>query len=351
MIKSIDIKNIDEWNNIVKSFNGWDIYYTNEYAKSLMIHGDGIPQLLYWENGAKRICDVIIIEDVENSIRFKDKLKEGTYLDATTPYGYGGPLSDGVLSSVEMQLFLFELNEKLKEENIVSQFVRFHPLIGLQRDFYNAFNAVTFKETVFIDTTDKKSIWENMESSNRNMIRKAIKSGVTIKHDKGENIDTFIDIYNSTMDGHNAEGYYYFEKKYYEFLIENMKDNIEFFYSYLDGKIIGTSIFFFNDEFMHYHLSGVYKEYKKYASTNLLLYEAANWANEHGIKKLHLGGGLNKGDSLFKFKKKFNKHGIVPFYVGRMICDKVKYKELLDVRKKFDSTFDINNNYLIQYRK
>lgn len=351
MIKIIDIEHIDEWNNLVKSFPNWDIYYMNEYATSLMLHGDGTPYLLYWEYESKKICYVLMVEDIAQSRLFANNLKLNTYFDATVPYGYGGPLVNKKLSSADIRLFAQELKELLTERNIVSQFLRFHPLMGFQEDFHSIFEAVSFKDTVFIDTMNLDSIWSNMDSSNRNMIRKAIKLGITIEHDKGENIDSFIDIYNSTMDGHDADEYYYFDSNYYTFLTEKMSNNMEIFYSYLGDKIIGASIVFYNGKYMHYHLSGSYREYRQYASTNLLLYEAAKWANQLGIEKFHLGGGLTKDDSLFKFKKKFNKQGIVPFYVGRMICDKDKYNELLEMRAKADNSFDKNNNFLIQYRK
>lgn len=39
-----------EWNKIVESFETWDIYYLSQYAKSLQLHGDGEPLLIYHES-------------------------------------------------------------------------------------------------------------------------------------------------------------------------------------------------------------------------------------------------------------------------------------------------------------
>lgn len=190
-----------------------------------------------------------------------------------------------------------------------------------------------------------------MDSKNRNMVRKAIKSGITIFHDKGNYLDEFIKIYEATMDNNSASSYYYFERSYYEYLIENMRENIEFFYSVYENRIIGAAIFFFNKEFMHYHLSGIYKEYRALAPTNLLLYEAARWACRQGIRLIHLGGGIEREDNLFCFKKGFNKNGRLPFYVGRTIFDQMAYKELLSIRKSVEDDFDVNNKFMIQYRR
>ena len=130
----------------------------------------------------------------------------------------------------------------------------------------------------------------NMDSKNRNMVRKAIRNGVTICHDKGEHLDEFIRIYEATMAHDHAAPYYYFEREYYEYLIEHMGEHVEFFYSVYEGKYIGAAMFFYNGEYMHYHLSGMYVQYRSTAATNLLLYEAAVWACEKGIRLLHLGG-------------------------------------------------------------
>ena len=68
-------------------------------------------------------------------------------------------------------------------------------------------------------------------------------------------------------------------------------------------------------------------------------------------QKLHLGGGTGVTDSLFNFKKQFNKNGHLPFWIGRTIFDRAAYDDLLDIRQKLNPDFDKNNEYYIQYRK
>jgi len=351
-MKIVNYTNKSRWNQIVKSFSNWDVYYLNEYAVSFMLHGDGVPYLIYYSDESCRICQVIMKNDIGKSKFFSNCLAQNKYFDISTPYGYGGPLSDGVVTEKSKVNFTKKLNDFAKKNKIVTQFVRFHPLYQNHLDYENVFEIQVVKDTIFVDTTKLDEINSNLDSKNRNMIKKAIKNGVKVTIDYGSKIAEFIDIYESTMDENHARKYYYFEKSYYEYIISNMSENTIFFYaSNENGEIISAAIFFFNDKYMHYHLSGTKKEYRSFASMNLILYEAALWANKNGIIQLHLGGGLNTDDGLFRFKYKFNGKGKLPFAIGRNIFSKKTYDYLLKKRFELDSNFDKNNGNLIQYRK
>lgn len=354
------------WNEIVCSFPNWDIYYLNEYAHSLEIHGDGEALLIHFgyignkvDNNAAlkredcRLCYVVMKKDIGMDIKFSGALSKDVWYDLETPYGYGGFLMQGNFTEEVRKIFESKMEAFAKEHRIVSQFVRFHPVYHNDASYAQLTSSKVryLHDTVYIDTERKEDIMVNMDSAKRNKIRKAIKSGVTICHDKGEHLDEFIRTYEATMAHDHATPYYYFKREYYEYLIEHMGEYMEFFYSVYEGKYIGAAIFFYNQEYMHYHLSGMYTEYRFTAANNLLLYEAAVWASEKGIRLLHLGGGIEAEDSLFKFKKEFNKTGALPFYVGRTIFNKDAYEELLHLRKEADSSFDTENGFMIQYRK
>lgn len=60
----ISLKEKEKWNNLVMEFPQWDIYYLNEYAHSLQLHGDGIPYLIYHEKDGARLCYVMMQNDI-----------------------------------------------------------------------------------------------------------------------------------------------------------------------------------------------------------------------------------------------------------------------------------------------
>lgn len=352
MIELIRYDKKERWNAVVNSYEKWDVYYSCEYAVSFMENEDGVPYLLSYEGDGCRLCYPIVEKDVADFSAFHQYINHGVYFDWNTPYGYGGPLADVEQLTCEQQEgFKNELFALAKERNVVSQFLRFHPLLQNQSVCHQVIENVYIKDTIFINLNTSEDLMVQMDAKNRNLIRKAIKNGIAITHDNGEYIDEFMKIYGVTMDRDNARDFYYFPKSYYEFMKEFMSKETEYFYAFKDEKMIAASIFFYGNGSMHYHLSANLLEYRTFAPTNLILYEAANWGRKKGLKVLHLGGGVGVEDSLFHFKKQFNKNGRIGFYIGRNIFMPEKYRELLSIRQQENPEFDVNNSYYIKYRK
>lgn len=352
MIELIKYDNPDRWNSIVDGFLRSDVYYRCEYATSFMNNEDGIPYLLYYQSEKSRLCYPVVEKDIADFSGFRGNLERGHFFDWNTPYGYGGPLSDvDELDIDEQAQFIEELYELAKSRNVVSQFIRFHPLLQNQKVCNEVIENVYIKDTIYIDLITSDDLMQQMDSKNRNLIRKAIKSDIVIVHDKGQLYKEFMKIYEATMNRDEARDFYYFPESYYQFINEEMSKETEYFYAFKDENMVAASMFFYDEKVMHYHLSGNYVEYRTFAPTNLLIYAAANWGREQGCTALHLGGGIGVEDSLFHFKKQFNKNGRVNFYIGRTVFEKGKYDELLRKRKDINENFDMNNSYYIQYRK
>ena len=51
MIQIFDMTQRKEWDEVVRSFAEYDVYYLSGYVHAFEIHGDGDPQLLYYEEG------------------------------------------------------------------------------------------------------------------------------------------------------------------------------------------------------------------------------------------------------------------------------------------------------------
>lgn len=346
----VSIKDAKYWNNLIKGFNKYDIYFKCEYNTALMLHGDGEPQLIYFEDQGVKLAYVMFKNDISTLKVFHGVLEEGKYFDWTSPYGYGGPLCDGKITETILAKFKEELFEYCARNRIVSQFFRFHPLLQNQFVLGDVSENICLKNTVSIEVSNRENIDKNMTSKCRGHVRKAEKSDIQIICDKGENLDDFLEIYNITMSYRHADEYYFFEKEYFEYMIKNMKENIIFFHAKKNGIIVSSAMFMYNDTYVHYHLSGTRTEYRKYDPVNLLLKTVAYWANENGISEFHLGGGIEADDTLYAFKKSFCPQGVKEFYIGRTIFSQNAFNELIELRKKSDSSFNSDTSFLIKYR-
>ena len=342
MIRLYSIQDNTAWDDTIKSFAEYDVYYLSGYVKAFHIHGDGDPFLLYYEGDGLKAIYVYMR---------RPTAIEGVF-DSVTPYGYGGVLFEGDTSAHNLQSFWNEYLMKMEEEHIVDNFVRYHPVLKNADPMKAISNVIDLGKTIAFDLTSPEVIWDNIISKNRNMIRKAEKNGIEIHH--GKDLALFQDfkrIYNATMDKDNAEEYYYFGDAFYESIYNDLYDNYEMFYAVLDGQIIAMSIMLFANKQMHYHLSGSMIEFRNLAPSNLLLHKAALWGCEQGFKTFHLGGGVGSGeDNLYKFKAAFNKNSDYQFSIGKEIFDQKEYDELVSLKAKEDSEFNPESKFFPLYR-
>lgn len=346
MLEVISINDSDRWDDIVRSFKDHDVYYLSGYVKAFQIHGDGEPQLIYFEKENTRAINVVMKRDISLHKDFTNKINPGKYFDFSTPYGYGGFIIEGE----EVTSLDVEYSNYCVEHNIVSEFVRFHPILNNQKQVSNIYEIKMLSKTISIDLDSKSMIWENLTSKNRNMIRKALKSNVKIYWGRSpELIEKFIPMYNQTMDRDEATDYYYFDKAFYDSILDDLKYNSLFFYAEYNNQIISMAIILFSNSQMHYHLSASNRDFQSLGANNLLLYEVACWGSEHGFKSFHLGGGVgSKEDSLYKFKKAFNKNSNAIFSIGSKIFDKELYDKLIEIRG-YEASL-LNSSYFPIYR-
>ena len=330
MLRVLDLTQQEQWDTIVRSFNDYDVYWLSGYVKAFQIHGDGDPLLFYYNDGTTKGINVVMKRDISRDERLTGRIKEGLYFDFATPYGYGGWIIEGN----ESERLFNTYKSWVDAHGIISEFVRFHPLIKNHEFASSFYEIVQLGEVIHMDLKSEEDIWNNLISKNRNAIRKAIKNGIKIYNGRFPDIfDKFQKIYNDTMDKDNAEDYYYFDSVFYESILDDLPFNSQIFWAEKEGEIISASIVLETNGRMNYHLSGSNREFNSIAPTNLLLYKAALWGCANGYKSFYLGGGVgSEEDSLFKFKKSFYKGVLNHFYIGKKIYNHEKYDILVSCR-------------------
>lgn len=353
MYTLIEFQEKEKWQRVIGTFKNSDIYFQWGYISSFKIHGDGAPFLFLYEDRNGRVANIFFLRDISKLDSFENKIETNRFFDISSVYGYGGPLYEGENLEVLAINYTYSFNKFCFERNIVSEFIRFNPLIENHRLFMDLYDLTPIRKTIYLDLSKgEEYIWDNLKSENRTRIRKAIKNGIeVIKGRDVELIYKFIELYNQTMDRDKAAPYYYFENEFYNVIQEELYNNFLIFAAKYKEKIISASLVLFSDQYIHYHLGGSETEFMNLAPNNLLFFEIAIWASKKGIKKFHLGGGYSgNDDSLFRFKKSFSKLEPLDFYIGRKIHNEQIYNELINIRKENDFLFNDSNQYFPKYR-
>lgn len=316
-----------------------DIYYQNQYCLMEQMQESGEAELFVFEDG-DNIGIYPFIKRVISQSFF-----DAEYYDIETPYGYGGPVvkyEDSVFQKKFEEAFM----EYCAKENIVAEFVRFHPLLKNETIFCNNIEVLHNRTTVWLDLTkDIEQIWmEEIATQNRNIIRKCEKNQLYVEI--SEDYDSFIEIYQETMQKVGAEDFYFFDKAYYE----HMKNQKEYVLMTVKcgTETIAAAIFMGYGEYFHYHLSGSRRAFLKLSPNNLLLWEAIRYAKKKGYKKMHFGGGLTDSteDNLYRFKKKFSSE-CCDFYIGKRVHNQKVYQKLI---QDWEERHNQRARLLLQYR-
>lgn len=315
------------WDSIISKCPTHDFYHTRSYH-AMETEGSGQKAMLfvsYWDS--RYIAFPLVLRHIE----------ETSYKDCTSVYGYCGPVSNGSMEDANEELiaaFQSQLLEFFRKEHIIAAFSRLHPLVASQPVFHDFGSIREVNKTVAIDLRlsleEQRKQYRKSNKSEINQLRK--KKGYTVKkaETKAE-VDTFIHIYNETMQRVNADDYYFFEPDYFQKMLDNPNYASMLLLAIKEGEITAGAIFTITNNVMQYHLAGTAAAYIYDTPMKLILDEARLRGHQLQLDFLHLGGGVggSDDDSLFRFKSGFSKQ-FFQYCTWQLIVEVNAYKELAD---------------------
>lgn len=345
-IIQIEINDMEKWNNCVRSFSHYDVFYLPEYVRAFMNEDkkNGIPLLLLYESEEDRAINVVFKRDVALDEKFRGKIPEDKYYDLISPYGYGGFMGE-ITDYDELNR---TYNAFCNERNYVCEFVRFEIFSEYHAHYDGDVESRTHNVVRNLEMS-LDDIWMDFKQKVRKNVKRANQNNLEIIiENTDDHLQEFLDIYYSTMDRSNAEKEFYFSKEFYDTL-NRMRDNIMYFHAVSEGKIISTELVIYGSENCYSYLGGTNRDYFDLRPNDFLKYEIIKWAKGKGLKNFVLGGGYGADDGIFQYKTCLAPHGIVDFYIGRKIFDTAAYQELIDIRSK-DSMEVLNTKFFPAYR-
>jgi hypothetical protein len=298
--------------------------------------GEGEPVLLAWDDGQVRLALPLLLRPIR-SVPGLEAIA-GEAQDATSVYGYAGPLSSArELPENSMKAWRLAMSAWAKHRCIVSVFSRLHPLWDGGALLAGLGEVVEHGTTVSLDLTlplaEQRAKYRDDHKRGLNKLRRL---GYSVARDDCfAHLGEFAEIYLETMGRVGSSSYYLFDRAYFEELLRQVPGVFQLFVVLHEGAIVSAGLFSLYRGIVQFHLSGTRGAYLRASPAKLLLDEVRLWAVAAGARVFHLGGGLGgQADSLFDFKAGFSDRRHV-FLLWKWTVDQAKADALITAQVRW----------------
>ena len=341
-----------EWLKVMARCSGYDVGHLPAYHLVAEQNGEGEARLFVYEGGGHTIALPLLLREIDSF----GELPPGQWRDATSVYGYAGPvISSEEIPESEIKRFQEQLRAALRQERVISVFSRFHPLLAQKHIFSGLGECVPVGQTVSIDLTLPESV--QLKAYRRDLRKGLLKlqeAGARCVYDPSKNgLDCFIKMYRETMCRVSAEAFYLFDDRYFENLISELGSNLHLFTCLLDDIPVAAMLVSACSGMVQTYLSASADEHMKLAPTKLVFETVRSWGARQGFKVLHLGGGVGaKSDSLFYFKAGFSdrRH---EFLTWRWVLEPEPYEAVCAAKRRWNAQQSLkpsDRDYFPEYR-
>ncbi len=318
------VKEKKKWDTEIKNLDSYDFYHTYDYHQLAKQKNESAILFVYELNELTIALPLLI-----------RSIKETSYFDATSVYGYAGPISKNIPDDFDSSNFNQKLLEFLKSNNIIAVFSRLNPFIKNQESIIGTLGTIeSIGSVVNIDLTkDIDTQKTSYSKTTKRYLNKTKKICSVITSDKEEDIITFIDLYHENMKRVNAKDSYFFDKEYVYKILNSDAYNAEVLFAVMNEtkEIISAAIMVkTNEKIIQYHISGTRTKHLNLTPIRLLIDEMRIKGTKENYTYFNLGGGLgSQEDTLFQFKASFSKD-FKDFKIWKHIIDTDIYDELVE---------------------
>jgi GNAT acetyltransferase-like protein len=317
-----------------------DIHFTIDYARAYQNSYGYDVRLAVFENRDGYILMPFVLRDLSLLPFLGQKSLRRPAYDMTSLYSFDGPIARIEEKASSQRLhneFQKALTHYCTRNGIVAQFIAFHPLLENHKSFQQAerLEVKRQKEVVWIDlSNDSRVQFRELSPNHRWSINKARRLGVQTGSQKAnaETFAVFRDLYAATMERVGADERWMLPDAYCDSHAKYLgPDSLSLYNAELGGQIISSAFVLRCQNTAYYHLNGACEVALRTGANHLLIHELALWCKTQGCLRLHLGGGLEKDDSLFRFKAGFSNCRSW-FYTANIIYDDCLYRQLCEAR-------------------
>jgi hypothetical protein len=324
-----------------------DIYQTLPYLTVEARRSGSNPYILVYRSRRFHAALPVLVSETPYREITKNKL-----YDAASPYGYPGIIYRDTPSTDELTEFFNLLSACAAQNNLVSVFIRLHPLYNQELAVHTQnINTTMHGRTVYVDLAQPADITEKQFSKNHQRgIKTLQKNGYSIKINHMQDYPLFILAYQQTMQRAGAASFYFFDDAYFEHLKTALGDKLVLISAYdPDGNFASGALFTIYGEIAQYHLGGTIEESRDAAPSKFVFNSAIEYFRAAHCRYLHLGGGVGSAeDELFRFKLGFAK-STWQYSTIRCITQPETYEQLVAAHR--EKTSLSGSNYFPLYRQ
>jgi hypothetical protein len=326
-----------EWNEVLGRCRQHDVYHLPWYHAQAERHGEGVARLFVHEEGGHLIALPLLLRPVRSVPGLGGA--PAAWQDATSVYGYAGPLSTPGVPEGVVRGFRAGLARAARAEQVVTAFSRLHPFLPQAPLLDGLGLCPETGRTVAIDLGVPPDVQRaRFRQSHKWGINKLRRLGVSCRPDpEFHHLDAFVHIYHETMRRVGAASHLCFPRSYFHELVAGGAPHVHLFVCLLAERVISGALMLECGDFVQFHLSGTLNEYLRLAPTKLLVDTVRLWAHARGRRALHLGGGITgrPDDSLLHFKTGFSDR-THSFLTWRWVVNPAAYAQLLGLRARWN---------------
>ena len=346
----LDFSKGEQWNDYLKRLSSvaQDIYFTPTYYSLYQNYGDGEALCFVFEKDG----NIALYPFLKNPITPLGYELDKEYYDIQGAYGY-----NGLIASTNEVAFIAEFWKEFdawcQENDVVAEFMRFHPLMKNYKLGEGHFKLIHDRNTVYLDLTQtEEEIFQGFDKSTRKHIQKAEQTiEIRPAHYSEENVEIFNCIYRENMEHVHSIPYLFFSLEHFRNMFQ--MEDIEFFIAYQDDIPIACYSGLVSKEYYGNYLRASLTEYNKTGVNTLMYWSMIKSAKAHGCHYVHFGGGTS-GDpdnSLLKYKMNFSKT-LSEFWIGKKVHNQEIYNQVVSQwKEKYPESYEAHKVMLLGYRE
>jgi Uncharacterized protein involved in methicillin resistance len=339
-----------------------DIHFLPEYARIYELTYGVEAGLSVWREGERFAAMPFILRGLDG-MDFLRAAGETGFVDAATPYGFGGAVWLADDDDEALRLFArcdAGHLEHLRARGAATEFQCLHPLLGNHRLARRAGLPVTpRKEVAVVDLRQSEAaLWTGLNRGNKSSINKARREGVRVVLARPEPalLARFESMYRATMTRLGAAEHWFFPDGYFARCEELLgPERCLFFLAMVGDTPASCFQILRHGPTAYYHFAGTDPDYFPLRPNNLLMWEVMLWAKSRGCVRLHLGGGVGdaEADSLMRYKQGFTRGTETLYTMGRVVRQDV-YDRLCELKRRHETRelgAPLTGDYFPLYRR